>query len=96
MEKARLYISGHQTIALLPMKRNDLRMMTGVLTGHFHLNRHLEMIGIKTDSECRWCLEEEETSKHAPTNCLALTAVKENISGSMFYTEKHSEDLLLC
>ncbi|KAJ8978715.1 hypothetical protein NQ317_015963 [Molorchus minor] len=54
------------------MNRRDIRMVTGLLTGHCHLSRHLQLIGIAEDPECRWCLEDEETSSHILTECPAM------------------------
>ncbi|KAJ8970474.1 hypothetical protein NQ317_017740 [Molorchus minor] len=57
-------------------------MVTGLLTGHCHLSRHLQLIGIVEDPECRWCLEDEETSSHVLTECPAIARVRERHFGS--------------
>ncbi|KAJ8973829.1 hypothetical protein NQ317_009474 [Molorchus minor] len=57
-------------------------MVTGLLTGHCHLSRHLQLIGIAEDPECRWCLEDEETSSHVLTEYPAIARTIERHFGS--------------
>ncbi|KAJ8977196.1 hypothetical protein NQ317_009430 [Molorchus minor] len=85
MRQAKTHIEGpllKLTKCLLGMNRRDIRMVTGLLTGHCHLNRHLQLIGIAEDPECRWCLEDEETSSHVLTECPAIAKVRERHFGS--------------
>ena len=42
----------------------DLRIVTGLLTGHADLNRHLTLMQIRTDTVCPLCQEDEETVLH--------------------------------
>ena len=58
-------------------------MVVGLFTGHNHLNRHLELIGIKDDPICRWCLEDDETSSHILTECPALVHQRKAAFGSI-------------
>lgn len=39
--------------AILKMEKKDIRLLTGLLTGHCHLSRHLSLMGIVEDPECR-------------------------------------------
>ncbi|KAJ8975532.1 hypothetical protein NQ317_003873 [Molorchus minor] len=85
MRQAKTHIEGPSlklTKCLLGMNRRDIRMVTGLLTGHCHLNRHLQLIGIAEDPECRWCLEDEETSSYVLTECPAIARVRERHFGS--------------
>ncbi|KAJ8981856.1 hypothetical protein NQ317_017534 [Molorchus minor] len=85
MRQAKTHIEGPSlklTKCLLGMNRRDIRMVTGLLTGHCHLSRHLQLIGIAEDPECRWCLEDEETSSHVLTKCPAIARVRERHFGS--------------
>ncbi|CAG9817087.1 unnamed protein product [Phaedon cochleariae] len=64
MRQAKLHIkepSRRLTREILSLNERDLKMVVGLLTGHNHLNRHLELIGIKDDPICRWYLEDDET-----------------------------------
>ena len=48
----------------LGLKRQDLRILVGLLTGHIALNRHLTVMKIRADSLCTACAEEDETPYH--------------------------------
>lgn len=48
---------------LIGLVRKDLRVMVGILTGNFLLNRHLSMIEQKDQSQCDRC-GLEETAEH--------------------------------
>ena len=54
------------------LKRNDLRMVTGFITGHCRLRGHLKKLGIEENGMCRFCDEEEETPIHLLTDCGAM------------------------
>ncbi|KAJ8977424.1 hypothetical protein NQ317_009677 [Molorchus minor] len=64
------------------MNRRDISMVTGLLTGHCYLSRHLQLIGIAEDPECHWCLEDKETSSHVLTEWPAIARVRERHFGS--------------
>lgn len=96
MRQAKAHIRGPSlklTKDLIGFNRRDLRMVTGLLTGHCHLNRHLQIIGIKDDSECRWCLEDEETSSHILTECPAIVWARERHFGSCVLNPKDVKDI---
>ena len=57
---------------LLSLNRKQIRVMTGLLTGHLNLKSHLHRIGRTNDDICRLCNEEEETAAHLLCNCMAL------------------------
>lgn len=57
---------------LVQLDRNKLRILTGFLTGHCKLKKHLKNMGLENDSTCRFCGEEEEEPIHILTNCGAL------------------------
>ena len=46
----------------LSLKRHDLCILVGLLTGHRMLNRYLTVMKTRTDPLCPMCMEEEETS----------------------------------
>ena len=41
------------TKVLISYSRKDLRIIVGLLTGHYHLNQHLCRIGVADNPECR-------------------------------------------
>ncbi|KAJ8940617.1 hypothetical protein NQ318_004541 [Aromia moschata] len=62
------------TDEILRLSRNQIRLVTGLITGHCHLRKHLHRMGIYSDEPiCRLCNEEEETSRHIILECPALT-----------------------
>jgi len=58
----------------LPLSRADLRILTGLLTGHADLNLHLTLMLIRTDAVCPLCQEDEETVLHLLAECSGLSA----------------------
>lgn len=57
---------------LLKLSRNQIRLATGIITGHISLRKHLHTIGAEDDPTCRMCLEEDETPQHLLCECLVL------------------------
>ncbi|CAH1107762.1 unnamed protein product [Psylliodes chrysocephalus] len=58
--------------ACICLSKNRLRIVTGILTGHYRLRGHLSKLRVVDDSECRFCEEEDETSIHILTECAVL------------------------
>ncbi|XP_055850655.1 uncharacterized protein LOC129915201 [Episyrphus balteatus] len=54
------------------LSRNNLRIITGILTGHCKLRKHLNNIGLADSATCRFCNNNEETPEHILGNCEAL------------------------
>ena len=51
------------------IKRKQLRILGGLLSGHIALNRHLGVMKIGTDPQCPACGEGEDTSYHLLVKC---------------------------
>ena len=69
MEQSRVLIGGYEpmrTKDCLNLTKKNLRIIVGILTGHCRLNYHLGKLGISTDTACRCCEEEDETSITPP------------------------------
>jgi len=66
----------------LGLKRQDLRILLGLLTGHIALNRHLIVMKIRADPLCTACGEEEETPYHFLGKCCAKMMVRYSIFGA--------------
>ena len=66
----------------LGLKRKQLRVLAGLLTGHIALNRHLTVMKIRTDPLCPACGEEEETSYHLLGKCAAYMLARYSILGA--------------
>jgi hypothetical protein len=68
--QARELISGPNRGAkakLLSFNRTQSRVVTGLLTGHNTLRRHLHLLGLVDSPMCRSCGLEEQTSAHILT-----------------------------
>jgi len=48
----------------MTLSRIQSRVVTGLLTGHNTLRRHLYLLGLSNSPLCRWCEAGEETSAH--------------------------------
>ncbi|XP_050298762.1 uncharacterized protein LOC126737762 isoform X1 [Anthonomus grandis grandis] len=87
MRQAKAHIGGPSaclTKNLLRLKRREIRLVTGLLTGHWHLRSHLHAIGIADNPECRSCCEEDETVDHVVGECPALTRARFKYLGNTF------------
>jgi len=69
---------------LLSFNRTQTRVVTGLLTGHNTLRRHLHIMGLFNDPMCRKCGTEEETSAHILCECEALVSLRHAYLGSFF------------
>jgi len=68
----------------LNLPRKDLRILVGLLTGLVDLNRHLHIMGLRQDSVCPLCQEEEDTTALFIAQCSAIM---------FFHPEEHSQRL---
>ena len=53
-----------------------MRILVGLLTGHYRLNKHTSNLGLEEDALCRFCQEEEETAIQVLCHCDGLTKVR--------------------
>jgi len=58
--------------------------VTGLLTGHNTLRRHLYLLGLLDSPLCRKCGVREETSAHILCDCEALASLRQAYLGSFF------------
>lgn len=59
------------------MSRQQLGMITGFLTGHWHLEKHQHTIGISDTPMCRKCNEIEETLYYLLCECDSMNTLKQ-------------------
>jgi hypothetical protein len=62
----------------------ESRVVTGLLTGHNTLCRHLHLIGLRDSLLARKCRVEDETSAHNLCCCEALASIRHARLGSFF------------
>jgi hypothetical protein len=68
----------------LPFNRTQPRVVTGLLTGHNTLRRHLHLMGLTNSPVCRRGGAEDVTSAHILCDCEALAALRHVSLGSFF------------
>jgi hypothetical protein len=85
--QARELISGPSLSAktrFVSFNRTEARVVTGLLTGHNTLRRHLHLLGLVDSPMCRRCGMEEETLAHFLCECEALASFRHAYLGSFF------------
>jgi len=68
----------------LTFNRIQARALTGLLTGHNTLRRHLRLLGLLDSPMCRKCGVREETSAHILCECEALASLRHAYLVSFF------------
>ena len=66
----------------MTFNRTQSRAMTGLLTGHNTLRRHLHLLGLLDSPLCRTFGVGEETSAHILCKCKALASLRHVYLGS--------------
>jgi ribonuclease HI len=69
-------------IMLFSLTRAQTRVVTGLLTGHNTLRRHLHLMGLTDSPQCRKCGAKDETSAHIHCRCEALVSIRQAHLGS--------------
>jgi len=71
-------------VRFLSFNRTQSRAVTGLLTGHNTLRRHLHLMGLLDSPLCRRCGAKNETSAHILGKCEALASLRHVNLGSFF------------
>ena len=90
----RLRVSGPspaKRARLLFFNRAQSRVVTGLLTGHNTLMKHIYVMGLSNNHICWKCGTEEETSVHIFCECEALVSLRHAYLRSFFL---ESEDIM--
>ena len=72
----------------MTFNRFQSRAVTGLLTGHNTLRRHLHLLGLQDSPLCRKCGVREETSAHILCECEALASLRHAYLGSFFWSRR--------
>ena len=67
----------------LSFNRTQSRVVTGLLTAHNTLRRHLHLMGLSDSPLCRRCGAEDETSAHILCKHEALVSLRHAYLGSL-------------
>lgn len=57
---------------ILQLRRQEVRPITGFLTGHCKLGGHIKKIGVSQEGECRFCNLATETPQHLLQDSMAI------------------------
>ncbi|XP_015189585.1 PREDICTED: uncharacterized protein LOC107073450 [Polistes dominula] len=85
MEHTKALFSGPSeelSTELINLDRAQLRLVVGLVTGHWHLRKHLTRLGLAQDSVCGRCGEGENTPLHLITQCVGLADVRNDVLGT--------------
>ena len=88
-------LSAKRAGLLLSLSRNQLRILTGLLTGHCHLKGHLFKLGLVKSPECDRCKQATETASHIFRDCKALAALRFRYLGCYFIKPRDFKDILV-
>jgi hypothetical protein len=80
---------------LLSFNRAQSRVVTGLLTGHNTLRKHLNIMGLMDSPLCRKCGADEETSAHVLFECEALETLTHIYLGSFLLDREDIRGLSL-
>jgi len=72
----------------MTFNRTQSRAVTGLLTGHNTLRRHLHLLGLLVSPLCRKYGVGEETSAHILCECEAVASLRHAYLGSFFLEPK--------
>jgi hypothetical protein len=78
---------------LLILSRNWLRILTGLLTGHYHVKGHLLKPVLVKSPECDGCKQASEMATHILCDCEALATLCYRYLGRHFMKPGDFEDI---
>ena len=70
----------------LTWHKNDIRLLTHLLTGWNYLNFFQNKIGNEPSGICSRCTKDMATTEHSITNCSALAYHRQQVLGHLFIT----------
>ncbi len=80
---------------LLRLSRKQIRLLIGLLSGHWSVNQHLYRMGLVNDGACPLCLEEAETTYHFLGECDALIELRVQFLGARYLSTEEIHGLNL-
>ncbi|KAL7728465.1 hypothetical protein ACLKA6_005220 [Drosophila palustris] len=82
----------NQSKRMVGLRKSDLRILTGYLTGHCSLRYHLKKLNLSETETCRFCALEQETSEHVLCECPALCRRRLQILGDEEQQEEQHQE----
>ena len=80
---------------ILSFNRTQYRAVTGLLTGHNTLRRHLHLMGLSDSPLCRRCGAKDETSAHILCKCETLASHRHAYLGPLFLEPEDIKSIIL-
>ncbi|KAL1454832.1 hypothetical protein WDU94_008965 [Cyamophila willieti] len=77
---------------MLSLSKEELRILTGLLTGHCSLKYHLNIMGLAENSTCRLCNEAPETAEHILCKCEAASHKRLKYFSRMIQTPEEVQE----
>ena len=74
-------IDSNRSKYLLSLRKKQIRLICGFLTGHYPLKSRLKLMNISRDSTCRFCDTEDETAEHLLCDCECLARIRMKLFG---------------
>ncbi len=81
------YIDKKRSFDMRRATRKQLSWMIQLITGHNFMKRHEALVQEGGDSECRLCMEDDESSYHVVAECPALAVQRQMIFGKTFLAQ---------
>jgi hypothetical protein len=82
-------------VRLLSFNRIQSRVVTGLLTGHNTLRRHLHLLRLTDSPLCRKCVADDEISAHVLCRCEALASLRHSYLGFFFLEPENIKNISL-
>ena len=86
-------LSKSNATRVLSLRKDTLRKLVGVVTGHFYFNKHLYNMGLKNTSLCERCQSDEYTAYHLICLCPRLAQRRHRILGHFVLSEEQCNRL---
>jgi hypothetical protein len=97
VDKGRAFLfkkpSAKKSWELLSLSRVQLRIMTGLLTGHCHLKGHLFKIGLVYSPKCDRCKQASEMASHVLCDCKEFATLRSRNVGHHFMKPDDFKDI---
>lgn len=95
LETSKKFISVSRKTAnkIIYLNKSDIKLITGMLTGHSTLKYHLHKLGLAEDNICRHCNEEEEKTEHILCDCPALYRKRQKFFGKDYVSPNEIKEL---
>ncbi|KAG5679486.1 hypothetical protein PVAND_009051 [Polypedilum vanderplanki] len=75
------------------LERDQIRLLCGILSGHYLFRKHLFTMGLSDSTLCPRCEADEDTAFHAVCNCPALASRRYTTFGFHVLSAEEAKEL---